>query len=457
MKALLKDVLSRAAADYIEIRLEDTLGTAINFTGKELEECSQNVDFGGNVRALVKGGWGFTTFNSLDDLAAKVELAISHARSIGERRGENLKLAEVPVVETEIPFSAVNDPSAVPLEDKLSVIRGYNEQVLSFVPRVTTSSTRYHDKRRKVIFANSEGTYISREFCDLAISVGAIVRTPKGAFSGRAYNGSSNDYSKILGLEEDIVKSCERAIAIAEAEPVSGGCYTVILNPTLAGVFIHEAFGHLSEGDNVYEDPNLQKVMVLGREFGPSNLNVVDTGLDVGTRGYLPYDDEGVKTERTYLIRDGRLVGRLHSRETAAKMGERPTGNARAINFRFPPIPRMRNTCIEPGDVSFDEMIKATDKGIYCLDASGGQTNGELFTFTAGDAFLIENGEITKRVRDVTLSGNVFETLKNIDMIGNDYYLRDSGGGCGKGGQMPLPVSHASPHIRIRNVVVGGK
>jgi TldD protein len=269
--------------------------------------------------------------------------------------------------------------------------------------------------------------------------------------------GTSDDFNMVVGKDEDIKKACADAIGIAKSEQAKGGTYTVILDPLLAGVFIHEAFGHLSEGDNVYEDPNLQKVMVLGREFGVKNLNVSDSGLIRGVRGYLPYDDEGVATEKTHLIHEGKLVGRLHSRETAAKMGEPPTGNARAINFEHPPIPRMRTTLIEPGDVSFEEMVKGTKIGMYCISANGGETNGELFTFTPSDAFMIRDGKIAERVRDVTLTGNVFETLKNIDMIGNDFSIIDGPGGCGKGGQFGLPTSEGSPHIRIQNVVVGGK
>jgi len=457
MKNWLRELLRKADADYVEVRLEETVRTSVNFTGPTLEECTQNLSFGGCVRALVKGGWGFTCFNSLDELEKKVKLAVEHARAVGLRRGEDLKLAEVPVVDVAVPFEPVNDPADVPIDRKVETLRAYNDIVLSFDERITTSSARYHDARRKLTFATSEGAWIEREDADLAVSVAAVVNTPAGTFFARAYNGSSNDYNVVLGLEEEILEKCRDVLDIAAAEPVKGGKYTVILDPALAGVFIHEAFGHLSEADFVYEDPHLQEVMVLGREFGPPELNVADTGLDVGTRGYLPYDDEGVPTERTYLIREGKLVGRLHSRETAAKMGERPTGNARAINYRHPPIPRMRNTVIEAGDVPFDEMVRATEDGLYCLDARGGQTNGELFTFTAADAFVIRDGKIAERVRDVTLTGNVFETLRNIDMIGNDYRLRDSGGGCGKGGQFPLPVSHGSPHVRIRNVVVGGK
>jgi TldD protein len=139
-------------------------------------------------------------------------------------------------------------------------------------------------------------------------------------------------------------------------------------------------------------------------------------------------------------------------------MGEKPTGNARALDYRFPPIPRMRNTCIGNGPHgTLDDLVKDVKLGIYAIDAHGGQTNGELFTFTAGQAFMIRDGKIAERVRDVTLSGNVFDTLRNITGIAGDYHVQDGAGGCGKGGQMPLPVSHGSPHIRIKDVVIGGR
>jgi TldD protein len=138
-------------------------------------------------------------------------------------------------------------------------------------------------------------------------------------------------------------------------------------------------------------------------------------------------------------------------------MNEKPTGNARAVNYKFPPICRMRTTCIENGESSFDELISGIKLGVYAKKAYGGQTNGEMFTFGAGEGYMIRDGKLAELVKNVNLSGNVFDTLSNISMIGNDFSIVDSGGGCGKGGQMPLPVSHGSPHIKIENVVIGGK
>ena len=214
----------------------------------------------------------------------------------------------------------------------------------------------------------------------------------------------------------------------------------MVLDPDLAGVFIHEAFGHLSEADDVADNENLKKLMTLGTRFGPDILNVYDSGLESGHRGVAKYDDEGVAMQRTPLIQSGILVGRLHSRESAAKMGEQPTGSARALNYSFPPICRMRATYIEQGETPFEEMIKDIPLGVYAVGAYGGETNGEMFTFTAAEGYMIRDGKIAELVRDVTLTGNLMTTLMNIEMIGNDKQLLDNAGGCGKGAQVPLPT-----------------
>jgi TldD protein len=241
------------------------------------------------------------------------------------------------------------------------------------------------------------------------------------------------------------------------AETVVGGQYPVIVNPQLAGVFIHEAFGHLSESDFVYENPQAREMMVLGRRFGQDALNVYEDGSLPGLRGTHKYDDEGTPTRHTDLIRNGLLVGRLHSRETAAKMGEAPTGNARALNYHYPPIVRMTNTAIEGGTTSFDDMIRDIKLGVYACDAYGGNTYLESFSFSSGYAYMIRDGHVAEMVKDVILAGNLFTTLMNIDAIGNDFEWSQMGGGCGKGGQDGLPVTCGAPHIRIQNVVIGGK
>ncbi len=457
MEAFLTSLVRQGQADYLEIRLEETRATRLEFRGPTLETVGQTVDCGGNVRALVGGGWGFVSFNRLDDLEAKVDLAIRQARLAAARREERVRLAPVTPVRDRVAARLKEDPRLVSLEAKKDLLAGYNERVLAYGRGITSSSVRYFDRHTVLRLATSEGTYIEQKKVDLGGSVVAIASRDGRTQQVSVGFGSSNDFGVVRGLEEEIDEACSLATALLEAPVVPGGEYTVILDPILAGVFVHEAFGHLSEADGLHENENLKEVMRLGRTFGRPILNIYDSGVDEGARGYLKYDDEGVPAERTDLIREGKLVGRLHSRETAGRMGERPTGSARALNYRFPPLVRMRNTCIAPGDASFEDLLEGVKDGIYARGFYGGQTMGEMFTFTSMVAWRIRDGRLAELIHNPTLSGNVFATLHEIDAIGRDMGTRDDGGGCGKGGQSPLPVSHWAPHIRIRRCLVGGR
>lgn len=457
MESLLTALARRGGADYLEIRVEETRATRLEFRGPTLETVGQSVDYGGNVRALVGGGWGFVSFNRLDDLAGKVELAIRQARLTAASAGEPIRLAPVASVRDRVAARLREDPRQVSLEDKKDLLAGYNERVLGFGKGITSSSVRYFDRFSRLHLATSEGTYIEQERADVGGSITAIASRDGQTQQVNTPFGSSNDYGVVRGLEREIDDACATAAALLDAPVIPGGEYTVVLDPVLTGVFIHEAFGHLSEADGLYRNENLKQVMQLGRAFGRPILNVSDSGIDEGSRGYIKYDEEGVPAEQTYLIREGKLVGRLHSRETAGKMGERPTGSARAIGYRSPPIVRMRNTRIEPGESSFEDMLGDVKDGIYALGFYGGQTMGEMFTFTSMVAYRIRDGRIAELIRNPTLSGNVFATLHSIDMIGRDFHRRDDGGGCGKGGQSPLPVSHWAPPIRIQKCLVGGR
>ena len=457
MKEQIKSLLTNPQCDYLEIRTENTARTSFRYMGDQLHEIQQDRSAGAAIRALVKGRWGFVTINDVQKLDKGVADAVESATLAASLSEGTHQLADAEPNEVDIPLQVENDPREISLNDKLETFGRYNEQVLSG-KGITSSLAYYFDNHRELVFANSEGSYISRENIDLACSIRPYA-TRDGETRGVGVSqGSSNDFNVVHGLEQEINKAIAASTETLDAPVIEAGNYTVICDPNLAGVFIHEAFGHLSEGDNVANDERMREIMKLGRQFGGDFLNVHDTGLDVGLRGYLPYDDEGVATQRTELIHEGRLVGRLHNRETAGKLGEKPTGSARAITYRFAPIPRMRNTTIGAGPHgSFEDLIKDVKLGVYAMDASGGQTNGELFTFTAQQAFMIRDGKVAERVKDVTISGNVFETLKNINGVGSDFNIRDSAGGCGKAGQMPLPVSHGSPHIRIANCLIGGQ
>ena len=452
MQDRIESALRGQQADYIEVRLEESEATQVRFRGHELEELGRSRAMGGSVRALVKGGWGFASFNDIDRLRAYVEQAVHQAR-LAVR--EPLTLAPAPVVRDTVRASAARDVRGVSVDEKVRLLREYNELLWATAPLQTTA-VRYSDLFRRTIFANSEGSYLEQEELDLGATFVAVARKGNEVEQGFVSTGSRGDLRVLEGLHGEIAAAARRAVDLLSARRIKGGAYTVLVDPKLAGVFVHEAFGHLSEADHVYENPRLREIMVLGRRFGGPHLNIVDGAAVPGHRGSYAYDSEGVPAHRTYLIREGVLVGRLHSRETAARMGEAPTGNARAINYRYPPIVRMTNTFIEPGQATFEDLLSTVKEGVYVKGSFGGQTSMEMFTFSAGEAFMIRDGRLAEPLRGVNLTGNVFQTLANIEGIANDQVWSE-GGGCGKGEQSPLPVSMASPHLLIRDVVIGGE
>ncbi|MGC9395473.1 MAG: TldD/PmbA family protein [Anaerolineae bacterium] len=455
MKGKIEAALKSSQADYTEIRLEEREATTVSYRGADLENAGAIIDAGGIVRCMCKGGgWGVATFNARDDLVAKVEQAYQCAKVV--QAEEPIELAPIPIVEDHLTVTLEHDFRGVSLADKKALVEGYNSIILQHSDKIIDSMTLYNDTFSHILFANSEGALIEEDRPMITTYVMAIAREGDNVQQATESLSAQDGFQFVQGHEDLAQTVAKRAIDLLSAETVVGGQYPVILDQKLSGVFAHEAFGHLSESDFVYENPKAQEMMVLGRRFGQDILTIFDDGSLPGLRGTHKYDDEGTPTRRNDLIKNGILVGRLHSRETAAKLGEQPTGNARATSYRYPPIVRMTNTAIENGTTSFEDMIKDIKLGVYACDMYGGQTALENFSFSSAYAYMIRDGKIAEMVKDVILAGNLFTTLMNIDAIGNDFKWIESGGMCGKG-QSGLPVAFGAPHIRIQNVVIGGK
>jgi TldD protein len=443
----------KPSCGYLEIRTEERSSTAVVAKDGAIDSVGRSTDAGGCVRALYKGGWGFVTFNSLDRLDDMAAKAIEQARAVGSEKSQ---VAQAPVIDEYVEAAPRKDPRAIPLEAKVALVMGYDDIIMSHGKPVTNSRVRYFDTFRTVTFANSDGSHIVQEFIDLGLGAAAMATRDGEMQQAHVPRGSSNDYAMVEGLGEDVKAACRRAVDILNAPKVKGGIYPTIVDQQLGGVFIHEAFGHTAEADEMMDNPSLSEALQIGRQIAAKGFNAYDSGLDVGRRGALVYDDEGVKTEKTWLIRDGVLVGHLHSRESAAKMGARPTGNARAISYKHPPIVRMRNTVIEPGGCTFEELLDGIKEGVYAIGAYGG-TGGEMFSFAAECGYMIRNQKVAEMVRDVKLNGNLFKTLLAIDAVAGDIEFEDGPGGCGKGGQFPLPVTDGAPHFRIQGATIGGE
>ncbi len=453
MQENLLDLCGKLPADFAEVRLHQGTSSRVDYAGKELEDIGERSGLGGCVRVLKDGGWGFATFNDVDRLEKYAEQAVEQAELVG---GEDIELAHVAPRQDTYHTSVQIDPADISLSDKRDLCHDYNQKMLAS-GKIRTTMVKYRDSHVTRHYANSEGASLEQEyiFCGILLSAVAV----EGNNVQRAYEsvGDLRGFTNVQGLEESCDEVVERAIALLDAEPVDAGSYTVIVDPKLCGVFVHEAFGHLSEADFIYENPRLKEIMQPGKRFGEDFLNITDDGSLEGEAGYIAYDSEGTPCTRTPLIRNGVLEGRLHNRETAGKMGEKPTGNARAISHAHPPIVRMTNTFMESGEWTFEQMLDGVEDGIYAKGMLGGQTNKEMFTFSAEEAYRIENGEIGQHLRDVVLTGNVFHTLKNIDAVGDDLQMFGGTGGCGKGGQSPLRVADGGPHCRIQDVVIGGR
>lgn len=455
-KNLLADLMARYGrqVDYLAIRLEEAEGTDILLRGDKIETLSEGVSIGGQVRACHRGGWGVASFNKLSSLTERIEEAIAAAKLLGEE--ETLLAPVTPVQDTCILPLTGTDPRQVPLSQKKLLCDHYGAILRSVDDRIATISVRYSDSTQRVILATSEGTVLEQAWADMEMRFAATARDGETVQTGRETTGSRKAYEDLTHLDAQVRSAAQRAVNSLALPPVKGNTYTVVIDPILSGLFVHEAFGHLSEADMAYENPDLLEVMTLGRQFGPDTLQIFDGAAPPGHRGSYFYDDEGTPATTTQLIKDGVLVGRLHSRETAGKLDEPATGNARCLNYHYPPLVRMTNTWIERGTTPVADLFSGIEEGVYANNWRGGMTNGEMFTFSAGEAWMIRKGKLAEPVRDVTLSGNVFTTLADIEAIGDDFYW-DESGGCGKGGQSGLPVGCGGPSLRIRNVVVGGE
>ncbi len=454
-KTILADLIRRykTQVDYLAIRLEESEGTDVLLRGDRIETLSEGLSLGGHVRACHQGGWGFASFNRLVGIEDRIEEAIAAARMVGR---EETLLAEIDILQTtyHLPLQGT-DPRHIPLAHKKQLCEHYREILRSVDDRIATVSVRYGDSTQRIFLATSEGTFLEQSWSDMEMRFAATARSGETVQTGRETTGSRNGFEDLQCLDQQVESAARRAVDALALPPIQGGTYTVVIDPILSGLFVHEAFGHLSEADMAYENPDILEVMTLGRRFGPEDLQIFDGAAPPGHRGSYGFDDEGTPATTTQLIKDGVLVGRLHSRETAGKLGEAPTGNARCLSYYYPPIVRMTNTWIDRGSTPVPDLMADLKEGVYARNWLGGMTNGEMFTFTAGEAWMIRNGQLAEPVRDVTLSGNVFTTLRDIEAIGDDFYW-DESGGCGKGGQSGLPVGCGGPSLRISNVVVGG-
>lgn len=452
-KPFLESVLGGIATDYADIRIEESETSRIVYRGRELDVIGRSLERGGCLRVFHRGNWAAATFNRLDDEVAELgrELA-AQVTALGDREGG---LAALPAAEQKVTIAPQSDPRRVTLGEKQALMHHYNELLLK-TPGVTSTVSVYGDKWLASAFLSTEGRYVSEERVYAGFRCTAVARDGNNVQTYSDTFGRAEGFETLRNREALVERIGKMAVELLKAEPAAAGRYTVIVDPLLAGVFVHEAFGHLSEADELVENERLQALLKPGRRIGVEGLTIVDDATLPGERGSYSFDDEGVPGQRTELVRDGVVAGRLHDRETAARMKEAPTGNARAMSYRHTPLVRMSNTFIVPRESNIEDMMDEVEEGLYVCGSRGGNTELESFTFAAQYAWRIKHGRRTGLVRNVTISGNVFETLLNIAAVGDDLVMLGGIGMCGKAGQL-VPVGIGAPHLLIRNVVIGGR
>jgi TldD protein len=447
--------VQKCGAEYAETRAQKLFKTMLTLKEDRVEAAKHGIEKGVALRVLVNGAWGFASVGYLnaETLTNAVFDACKMAKMASTRLKTPIKLAETKTVEDRVRMKPKKNPSAISMEDKINTALKINKTILGYDKRIKSCTVDYLDLTGTNHFVNSEGTRIEQDKLYVWARITATAAS-KGVYTfSREEIGSTAGYEVFDTEPPEMIgeKVAKRAVEQLDAKPPKGGKSPVVLGPNVVGVFVHEAFGHLAEADLALSGGVLANN--LGKKIASDVVTFYDDGTIDGAFGSFRYDDEGVPTQKALLIKDGVVTGLMHNRETARKFNAEPTGNARAENFRVEPIIRMRNTFMAPRDHSLEELVEGIRSGYYFKSFRGGQANLDG-TFQVGiqEAYEIVNGEIGEPVRNASISGNTLETLFKVDAVGKDFELWP--GRCGKG--QTAFICDGGPHIRVKEVIVGG-
>ncbi len=450
----LKKMTANIAADYFDIRYETRKTDRVMINKNEIRTCDSNTGDGYVIRVLKDGAFASVCFTNPKQAETAIRKAMENVKVLAPNISVPKKIAPAPKVIDTVKAPVIEDPRLISMEEKIAITKHYSD-LLFEQPKVANIEIAYAEVFRNKFFYNSEGSEINEELVTTRLSGGIITQEGSLTQTVRFAFGGSNGFQKLRDREEEAIEKAKLAEGLLKAEPVKAGTYKMILNPGMAGVFTHEAFGHFSEADIIRNLPALKEKMKIGTKLGTDILNITDDATMENQLGYYRYDDEGVAVRKTQLMKNGVLTARLHDRFTAAEMDEPISGHSIAEDYRYAPIVRMGNIFIVPDKHSLDDLLAAMEDGLYIGDPMGGQTSGENFTFGANYGFQVKNGKICGMIRDINIVGNLYVTLNNVWMIGNDFVLKESGG-CGKG-QTNIRSCYGGPHVLFKQLTVGGK
>lgn len=458
------DLLESAlvGGDFLELRYHDRRSRSVSVEDGRVEGARSTRHAGIGVRALVDGAWGFASTSVLTKaaLARAVDDARAAARSAARNKRDRVEfLPPVHLANGRFQSEAIRPLESMSFEEKIEKVLEADRLAKVASSKINSSSARYVELIDEKMVITSDGARVhlldtKPEFRVTAVAGlnGELQRHTEA--EGRT--GGFGDLFAKRSAEEMAEHAAKIATDLLRAGYVEGGRKTVILAPDVVGLLIHEAIGHTVEADFVLSGS--AAAGKLGQTVASELVTLGDTGLseyESGAGGVVLVDDEGIETQRTTIIENGVLKSYLHNRETAERFGVAPTGNARAFEFDNEPLIRMRNTFVEPGDSSLEQMIADTQDGFLLAGAKNGQADSNAeFMFAVAQVYPIRNGKLGALHRGTTITGNAFDVLKSVDRVG-DRFTWDLGSGyCGKG--QPAKVDAGGPHLRC-TVTLAGK
>ncbi|MFN7143872.1 MAG: TldD/PmbA family protein [Myxococcota bacterium] len=455
IRAVLTTALSRGADDA-DLYFEHAGSTAVSLSDGKVNRASTHVDLGAGVRVVVgdQVGYAYTEDLSRDAMIRAAQLAAEIAAGTGSRT----PLAATPTKYADR-YPVTMPWEQVELEKRVAMVREWEQRVFAKDTRIKKVEVSLADSFKHVLVARPDGRLVY----DYQPMTRAFISCTAEDAQGRRETAMAN-LAQRMGLEfytpERVERLIKRAVddtvILFEATKPPAGEMTVVLGAGSSGILLHEAIGHGLEADfnrkgvSIYADR-------LGKAIAPKGVTIVDDGTLQHARGAINTDDEGNPAEKTVLIEDGVLKGYLHDEISARHYGVTPTGSGRRESFRQPVLPRMRATYMENGEFDPGEIIASVDKGIYCQSFANGQVQigaGD-FAFYVKHGWMIENGKLTRPIKDVNLVGNGPRVLETIEMVGNDLEIDEGGWTCGKDGQS-VPVSQGMPTVKVSRLSVGG-
>ena len=455
----IEKIMSRllsSPVDAADIYFQSSHSESWVMEGGIIKEGSHNIEQGAGVRAVSGEKTGFA-YSDRIELPVLLEAA-NNVKSI-VRQGQEAQVGLKQAVNWPQYYPIANPLKSLSDQHKIELLRRVDTETRKLDSRIEEVIVSLVSAHESILVANQDGSLAADIRPLVRMNVTVIVEEKGHREQGSMGGGGRSDYSYFIDQDRALEygkEAVRQALVNLEAEEAPAGNMTVVLGPGWPGILLHEAIGHGLEGDFNRKGTSAFSGRV-GERVASDLCTVVDDGTLQGRRGSLSIDDEGTPTEKTVLIENGILKGYMQDKLNARLMGVKSTGNGRRESYASLPMPRMTNTYMLAGQHHPEDIIRSVKKGLYAKNFAGGQvdiTSGK-FVFSASEAYLIENGKITRAIKGATLIGNGPDVLTKVSMVGNDLELDSGVGTCGKEGQS-VPVGVGQPTLKIDGLTVGG-